>query len=129
MVIGVDFDGTICQEGYYPDIGPELPGAIETLKWLNSKGVKIILYTIRSHEKDKDRDTLQEAIEFLKGKGVSLWAANYNPDQQKWAPNSRKIYCDWVIDDRNIGTPLTKEGFVDWVRMRVLLEKLVGGDK
>ena len=54
MVIGVDFDGTICQEGYYPDIGPELPGAIETLKWLNSKGVKIILYTIRSHEKDKD---------------------------------------------------------------------------
>ncbi len=127
MIIGVDFDGTISQEGFYPDIGPELPGAIETLKWLNSKGVKIILYTMRSH--NKDRDTLQEAIDFLKSKGVNLWAANYNPDQQNWAPDSRKIYCDWVIDDKNIGTPLDKDGNVDWTRMRVLLEKIVGGDK
>lgn len=120
MVVGVDFDGTICQEGYFPDIGPEIPGAIETLKWLNSHGVNIILYTMRSH--DEDRDTLQEAIDFLKSRGVYLWAANYNPDQQKWAPNSRKIYCDLYIDDRNIGIPKGDQG-VDWGKIKLLIDK------
>jgi hydroxymethylpyrimidine pyrophosphatase-like HAD family hydrolase len=125
MVIGVDFDGTIVREAY-PDIGEPLPGALETLRWLNSRGVKIILYTMRDHK--EDRDTLQEALDYLKENGVMLWAVNYNPDQEKWS-NSRKVFCDHYLDDRNIGTPLDSNGSVDWVRMKVLLEKLIGGDK
>ena len=37
MVIAVDFDGTIV-ENRYPEIGPEAPFAIDTLKMLNDYG-------------------------------------------------------------------------------------------
>ena len=137
MVLGLDFDGTVIEEGYFPDIGPELPGAVDTLRWLNSKGVKIILYTMRSHQQGLDPETgklgeikegmtsvLQDAINWFKERGINLWAVNYNPDQT-WS-NSRKVYADYYIDDKALGTPLTPEGNVDWTRMRVLLEKLVG---
>lgn len=139
MVLGLDYDGTVTED-CFPNIGPELPGAVDTLRWLNSKGVKIILYTMRSHQQGLDPETgklgevkegmtsvLQDAIDWFKEKGINLWAVNYNPDQT-WS-NSRKIFCDYYLDDRNIGTPLDSNGSVDWVRVRVLLEKLVGGDK
>lgn len=33
------------------------------------------------------------------------------------------LYCDYYIDDRNIGTPLTDKGYVDWNKMLVLLKQ------
>ena len=139
MVICLDFDGT-CVKDRFPEVGETLPGAIETLRWLNSRGVKIILYTMRSHQQGVDPETgklgeikegmtsvLQDAISWFKDNGIQLWAVNYNPEQT-WS-NSRKVYGNWYIDDRAIGAPLTSEGFIDWVRMKVLLEKIVGGEK
>lgn len=136
MVIGVDFDGTLVKD-CFPKVGETLPGAVETLRWLNSKGVKIILYTMRSHQQGLNPETeklegvkegmtsvLQDAINWYKENGINLWAVNYNPEQT-WS-NSRKVYANYYIDDRALGTPLTQEGFVDWTRMRVILEKLVG---
>ena len=43
MTIAVDFDGTIV-EHKYPEIGREIPGAIETLKRLAADGDKLILH-------------------------------------------------------------------------------------
>lgn len=37
--------------------------------------------------------------------------------------SSPKVYCDYYIDDRNIGTPLTDKGYVDWNKMLVLLRQ------
>lgn len=37
--------------------------------------------------------------------------------------SSPKLYCDYYIDDRNIGTPLTDKGYVDWNKMLVLLKQ------
>ena len=34
----------------------------------------------------------------------------YNPEPVSSSP---KVYCDYYIDDRNIGTPLTDKGYVD----------------
>lgn len=45
---------------------------------------------------------------------------NYNPEPVSSSP---KVYCDYYIDDRNIGTPLTDKGYVDWDKMLVLLRQ------
>ena len=46
MIIAVDFDGTIV-EHRYPEIGRELPFAIETLKTLQREGHRLILWSVR----------------------------------------------------------------------------------
>ena len=46
MTIAIDFDGTIV-EHRYPEIGREIPFAIETLKRLIKDGHKLILWTVR----------------------------------------------------------------------------------
>ena len=43
MIIAVDFDGTIV-EHKYPEIGRELPFAIETLKKLQQERHRLILW-------------------------------------------------------------------------------------
>ena len=49
MVIAVDFDGTIV-ENKYPEIGQELPFAIETLKMLIKDRHRVVLWTCREGE-------------------------------------------------------------------------------
>lgn len=92
MIIAVDFDGTIV-EHKFPKIGPELPGAIEALKDLQEAGHKVILWSIR------DGKTLDEALEFLKGRGFTPDAANKNLVKFSDSP---KVYADFYIDDRSI---------------------------
>lgn len=45
MIIAVDFDGTIV-EHKYPEIGRELPFAIETLKKLQQERHRLILWSV-----------------------------------------------------------------------------------
>lgn len=51
---------------------------------------------------------------------IDLYSVNYNPEPVSSSP---KVYCDYYIDDRNIGTPLTDKGYVDWDKMLVLLRQ------
>jgi len=62
MNLAIDFDGTVVRDNY-PLIGPELPGAIQTLKELQSQGHKLILWTCRAH----DQKLLNEAIAWCTG--------------------------------------------------------------
>lgn len=48
MTIAVDFDGTICKH-QYPQIGPEIPFATDTLKKLQEDGHKLILWLSLIH--------------------------------------------------------------------------------
>ena len=118
MIIAVDFDGTVVDHRY-PLIGPDAPGAVETLKKLTDKGHKIILFTMRSGS------PLGEAIDWFQIFGIPLWGVQYNPEQSKWS-QSNKCYAELYIDDAAFGCPLIHpKGFmrpcVDWKKVAEVL--------
>lgn len=95
--IAVDFDGTIV-EHQYPQIGKELPFAIDTLKALQDKGHKLILWTYRTGEE------LEQAVDFCRKRGLEFYAVNRNYPEEKFSVETgRKILADIYIDDRNFG--------------------------
>lgn len=101
-VIAVDFDGTIVEHAY-PRIGKEMLFAFATLKALQQKGHKLILWTFRHGE------LLDEAVDYCKSNGVEFYAVNRNYPEEKWDGSvARKVNADIFIDDRNVG------GFLGW---------------
>jgi hypothetical protein len=97
LIIAVDFDGTIVEDKY-PQIGSAKIFAFETLKELQNKGHRLILWTYRSGEK------LEEAVVFCKKNGLEFYAVNNSYPEEKFkGKESRKINADVFIDDRNIG--------------------------
>lgn len=95
--IAVDFDGTIVEDAY-PKIGKPIIFAFDTIKRLQEKGHRVILWTYR-----KGR-ALDEAVAFCKENGVTFYAVNMSFPEEKFDPAySRKINADIFIDDRNIG--------------------------
>ena len=102
MIIAVDFDGTIV-EHKYPAIGKEIPFAFDTLKKLQEKGHRLILWTYRAGKE------LEDAIEFCRDHGLEFYAINRNfPEEEYDESLSRKILADMYIDDRNAG------GLIPW---------------
>ncbi len=103
MKIAVDFDGTIVTDAY-PEIGPERPFAIQTLKMLHADGHELILWTVREGRR------LKEAVEWCRERGVDFYAVNrdFPEEDAEMKTFSRKIKADLFIDDRNIG------GAIQW---------------
>lgn len=119
-VIGLDIDGTTVKH-VYPELGEPVPGAIEGIKFLQSKGYKITVFTMRSGQQ------LQEAIEFLKFHGIQPYGINQTPGQTSWT-SSPKAYAHFYIDDAAIGCPLIhpKVGrhYVDWPKViEIILDR------
>ena len=118
-IIAVDFDGT-CVEHNYPAVGMDVEGAVDTLRALNKRGHRIILYTMRSGDK------LEAAVKWFRDRKVELWAVNHNPEQEEWT-TSTKVYADLYIDDSAIGCPImfidgARRPVVKWAKVRTLLE-------
>lgn len=104
MTIAVDFDGTIVTHKY-PEIGEEIPFAIETLKMLIQDRHRLILWTVREGE------LLEEAVNWCRERGVEFYAVNRDYPEETVENNehfSRKIKADLFIDDCNLG------GLPDW---------------
>lgn len=103
MTVAVDFDGTIV-EHKYPEIGKEIPFAIDTLKKLADSGHRIILWTVREGE------LLDKAVEYCRKRGLEFYAVNSEYPNSEWKRDgiSRKVTADMYIDDRNLG------GIPDW---------------
>jgi hydroxymethylpyrimidine pyrophosphatase-like HAD family hydrolase len=102
LTIAVDFDGTIVEDAY-PKIGKPQPFAFETLKMLEAKGHRLVLWTVRSGK------TLKEAVAFCKQNGIEFYAVNNDFAEEEFSgKGSRKINADIFIDDRNVG------GFIGW---------------
>lgn len=100
--IAVDFDGTIVEHDY-PKIGKEMLFAFATLKELQKKGHKLILFTYRTG------DLLDEAVEYCRRNGIEFYAVNKNyPEEEITEHTPRKLNVDIFIDDRNVG------GFLGW---------------
>ena len=111
MKIAIDFDGT-CVDHRYPDIGPDVPGAVETMKRLKIDGHQLYLFTMRSGKE------LEDAVMWLVDKGIILSGVQNDPGQINWT-DSPKCYAELYIDDLAYGCPLIRpEGFekecVDW---------------
>lgn len=116
LTIAVDFDGTIV-EHKYPEIGDEMMFAFQTLKLLQQKGHKLVLWTYREGE------MLQEAVDYCKENGLEFYAVNRSYPEEEFNPetSSRKIDADIFIDDRNVG------GFLGWTEIWLSLHP-EGGD-
>lgn len=111
LKIAVDFDGTVVDHRY-PEVGPDVPLAVEKLQTLVDNGHKIILYTMRSG------DQLMEARLWFQDRNIKLYAVGKDIGQESWT-SSNKCHADICIDDRNYGVPLIlPEGFerpcVNW---------------
>ena len=97
MIIAVDFDGTVVDHEY-PAIGKTKLFAFETLKALQEKGFRLIMWTYRAGKE------LDEAVEFCKNNGLEFYAINKNYPEEEFIEGeiSRKINADIYIDDKNI---------------------------
>lgn len=111
LIIAVDFDGTIVEDGY-PGIGETRLFAFETLKRLQKDGHRLILWTYRHGKK------LEEAIAFCRKNDIEFYAVNKSfPEETLSDDVSRKINADLFIDDRNIG------GILGWGEVYQMLTK------
>jgi hypothetical protein len=113
MIIAVDFDGTIV-EHRYPEIGKEIPFAIDTLKMLIKDHHRVILWSVREGQ------LLEDAVNWCKERGVEFYAVNRDYPEESTDNNqhfSRKIKADVWIDDRNLG------GLPDWGTIYRMISK------
>ena len=121
VTLAVDFDNTLARSvSSYPEIGEEIPEAFRWLSiWLD-KGVRLILWTMRTG------DGLSDALSFCAARGISFWGVNENPAQAIYPhPASRKCFSNFLIDDTAIGCPLDDQGAVDWSVMGPLADKVL----
>jgi len=114
ITIAVDFDGTIVEDNY-PGIGKPQLFAFDTLKKLQDKGHRLILWTYRHGM------ALDDAVSFCKENGITFYAVNKSfPEEKFESKYSRKISADLFIDDRNFG------GMVSWGE---IYQKIVGEEQ
>jgi len=131
MIIAIDFDGTIVDH-QYPDIGPAVPGAIESIRELQQRGHRVMLWTMRG-DSVGGGPTLTEAVNFCRNNGIEFgeWV-NQNPEQSSWT-TSNKQYANFYIDDAAIGCPLrehpsatSRRPCVDWAKVMEILRAMPG---
>lgn len=92
MIIAVDYDGTLSIDGK-PNIG-----LIRRLKLEQAKGSTVILWTCRCGK------SLVEAVKQLKAWGFVPNYVNANCPQaiRQFGGDTRKVYADVYIDDKNV---------------------------
>lgn len=95
QIIAVDFDGTLCYSNW-PELGEPNIKLIQYLIEWKKQGNKLILWTCRAG------DALKNAVEWCKEQNLDFDAVNDNLPEiiEKYGNNSRKISCDFYIDDR-----------------------------
>ena len=105
LILAIDFDDTIAYKT--DDLVPRmfLPFAKEVINWAYKKGCKILIWTCRSTDKRK------AVKDFLKANKVKYHRMNKNADHIDFT-NSRKIYGDMYIDDKNYGAE------IDWLKIK-----------
>ena len=96
-IIAVDFDGTL-SFGERPDVGEPNTPLITYLKDWKRTGNKLILWTCRAGE------SLELALSWCGEHELEFDAVNDNLPEivELYGNNSRKITCDYYIDDRAV---------------------------
>ena len=96
-IIAVDFDGTLCYSNW-PELGEPNRPLIEYLRAQQKSGNKLILWTCRAGE------ALEKAVSWCKDQNLTFDAVNDNLPEviETYGTNSRKITCDYYIDDKAV---------------------------
>ena len=96
-IIAVDFDGTLCYSNW-PELGEPNRPLIEYLKSQRALGNKLILWTCRAGE------ALDKAVSWCMDQDLTFDAVNDNLPEiiEMYGNNSRKITCDYYIDDKAV---------------------------
>lgn len=96
-VIAVDFDGTL-SFGQWPEVGPPNDKLVRFLQDRQGLGDKLILWTCRVGKE------LTMAVEWCRQQGLTFDAVNDNLPEiiALYGSNSRKVSCDYYIDDKAI---------------------------
>ena len=96
-IIAVDFDGTLCYSNW-PELGEPNRPLIEYLQAQQRSGNKLILWTCRAGE------ALEKAVSWCKDQNLTFDAVNDNLPEviEMYGTNSRKITCDYYIDDKAV---------------------------
>ena len=95
-IYAVDFDGTLCANDNYPDIGEPDLKLIEYLKGLQEQGDILILWTCRCGQ------PLAAAIKWCESYGLKFDYVNENTPHmiECFGNDNRKIFANYYIDDR-----------------------------
>ena len=92
-IIAIDFDGTIIKNKYPIIENPDME-VIAFIKRHRRKYIWI-LWTCRTGER------LREAVEYMRDThGITFDYVNENA--VKWGEDSRKVWADYYLDDRNV---------------------------
>lgn len=97
-IISIDYDDTIVHADY-PNIGTIKPHAREVINNLYNEGHFIIIWTCRSGEHES------AAAQYLIEMGVKFHHINENHPENivQYDSDSRKIFADIYIDDKQLG--------------------------
>ena len=95
MILAVDFDGTLSL-GTWPDVGPANEKLFRFLKKRKDEGDKLILWSCRVGK------PLEDAVAWCRENDLEFDAVNDNLPEiiETYGTNSRKISCDYYIDDK-----------------------------
>lgn len=110
MIIAVDFDGVL-HFGEYPSIGTPSIEAKKALAELKKSGHYIIIWTCRNG------DLLLTAINWLVEHGFPFDRVNDQEPKNAatYGDNSRKVYADVYIDDRNAGGLASWDNILNYI--------------
>ena len=99
MILAIDFDGTLIENGYWPEIGPMIPGAYTALQKLHKAGHKIIINSCRAGMAEREMKL------WLVANNIPFDAVNENlPERlEEYGEDCRKISADVYIDDKGFG--------------------------
>ncbi len=111
MKICLDFDGTMVLHRF-PDIGEEVPGAVQTVKDLIAAGHEVILNTYRA---EIGLGPLHGAMAWMKSKGIEKF---FFVQAKIYSPVFGKFGQDYFIDDQPSDAPLLESGAVEWSVVR-----------
>lgn len=104
--IAIDWDGTIVNDGAYPEAGKFKNNAVDTIRRIIKHGGEVVIWTCRNgyeqEEKIKKKLSTAGIYDFKINQPFDHFTNIYGGD------NSRKIFADVYIDDRAIGA------VIDW---------------
>ncbi len=100
-ILAVDFDGTLCYSDW-PALGAPNEALITYLRQWKAEGGKLILWTCRTGE------LLAQAVAWCHSHHLDFDAVNDNLPEvvAAYGSNSRKITCDYYIDDKSLSPEL-----------------------
>lgn len=97
-IIALDFDGTMNMENCYPECGVVRPYASLITEYLESHGVKVVMWTCRD-----DDNSLGLMADFLEENNIVHHSVNASAQFAPFDYESRKIYAHMYVDDRGFG--------------------------